>query len=211
MGDSRPGGSVGFCLLYRILSIHYGSTAGRLVPHRHPPHFGVPGHVGAPSSDGAPIFRFGGGYAAAMPAPYPFEDRPSVRLAGWAVPATNDDPACIGALWQRVMAEDLATQVQGRLSRVVHAVYSEYEGDHTKPYVFFLGYPISDDVPVPDALVVRELPAGPYARIDAVGEQPAALIQAWMGIWTSGLERSFQMDYELHDPDTPDRVRIYVR
>ena len=146
-----------------------------------------------------------------MSAPYPFEDRSALRLVGWSVPASNATPELLGAHWQRIYAEDLASQVLGRLSRVVHAVYSDYEGDHTKPYVFFLGYPVSGDAPVPDGFDVRELPAGPYARIDAVGEQPGALVEAWMGIWSSGLERTFQMDYEVHDPDTPERVRIYVR
>ena len=139
------------------------------------------------------------------------EDRPALRLLGWETRASNDDPRPIGALWQRLHAEDLASQLQGRQGRTVYAVYSDYEGDHTRPYTFFLGYPVGEDAPVPEGCVARDVPAGPYARIDAVGEQPGALIEAWMGIWDSDLERTFQLDYEVHDPQTPDRVRIYVR
>ena len=146
-----------------------------------------------------------------MSAPYPFEDRPALRLIGWATPASNEDPSAIGALWQRLHAEDLASQLVGRRTRTVYAVYSAYEGDHTRPYTFFLGYRVGEDAPVPDGCVARELAAGPYARIEAVGEQPDALIRAWMGIWESGLERSFEQDYEVHDPEQPERVRIYVR
>ena len=146
-----------------------------------------------------------------MTSPYPFEDRAAIRLIGIETPASNDEPQLLGAHWQRLYADDVASQIVGRLSRVVHAVYSAYEGDHTKPYTFFLGYPVGEDAPVPDGFVAREAPAGPYARIDAQGDMPGALVQAWMGIWSSGLERSFRLDYEVHDPETPDRVAIFVR
>lgn len=146
-----------------------------------------------------------------MAGPYPFEDRSALRLVGWETPASNDDPQPIGALWQRLHGEDLATQVVGRQGRTVYAVYSDYQGDHTQPYTYFLGYAVGSDAPVPGGLVARDVPAGPYARIEAVGEQPGALIEAWMAIWSADLERSFQLDYEVHDPEHPDRVLIYVR
>lgn len=139
-----------------------------------------------------------------------FEDRPVLHLVGIETSASNDRADLIGAHWQRFHAEGIPGRVLGREGRAVVAVYSEYEGDHTQPYTFFLGCPVGAGAATPEGLARRELPAGPYARFDAVGEQPGALVQTWMGIWSSGFERSFVADYEIHDPDDPSRVVIYV-
>lgn len=146
-----------------------------------------------------------------MDTPPTFEDRPAMHLVGLETRVGTDGPAPIGALWQRFHAEDVPGQIVGRLSRTAVAVYSDYEGDHTQPYLFFLGCETGADAPVPAGFVTRDLPAGPYARVEAVGSQPGALVQAWERIWASSIERSFQADYELHDPDTPERVVVYIR
>ena len=52
--------------------------------------------------------------------------------------------------------------------------------------------------------------AGSFVHVRAVGEQPQALIRGWMDLWNAPITRRFETDYEIHDPDTPEQVDIYV-
>lgn len=141
---------------------------------------------------------------------YETEARDAMTLVGIEVRASNERPDLLGALWGRFHAEGIAGQIDERLGYEAVAVYCEYEGDHTQPYTFFLGCRVEASAAVPEGFVRRAVPAGSFAHVASVGEQPGAMIQAWMAIWEAGLPRRFDVDYEIHDPTTPDRVDIYV-
>jgi len=44
-----------------------------------------------------------------------------------------------GSLWQKVERENLVERIPEKLSEEIYAVYFDYEGDHTKPFSYFIG------------------------------------------------------------------------
>jgi len=138
------------------------------------------------------------------------ETREGFAVHGLRVRASNADPSPIGAVWGRVMGESLAERVPARLDDVLVAIYCAYEGDHTDPYTFVLGWRVPADADAPEGLVKVQVEAGPYASFVAEGEPPSSIMKAWGAIWEAPIERAFVTDYELHDPANPTRTMIHV-
>ena len=131
-------------------------------------------------------------------------------IVGIECRASNDDPQSIGAVWQRFMAEQLAEKIANRADGKLIAVYCDYEGDHTKPYTFFLGCVVDRIADLPNGFSSRRIPGGRYVKRRAVGEMPHALVKEWTSIWESSLDRSFIADFEIHDPKSPESVDIFI-
>ena len=132
------------------------------------------------------------------------------RLIGRATRASNEDPSAIGGLWGSLYAEPFGDQLTGRQGDEVYSVYCEYEGDHTQPYTVFLGYRVPAEMPSPPGLLRRFVPGGRFAKFVATGERPASVIETWQRIWTSGLERAYAADFEVHPADDTAPVDIFV-
>jgi len=50
-----------------------------------------------------------------------------------------------GNLWQKFETENFVEKIPGRLSDEIYAVYYDYEGDHTKPFSYFIGCKVKFD------------------------------------------------------------------
>lgn len=107
--------------------------------------------------------------------------------------ATDD----INALWEKFFTEQIGQKLQHKADDVIYAVYSDYVGDHTKPYRITLGYRTKGEEP--DLHHVQIIPQE-YAVMSAAGQQPKALIETWEAIWSSDIGRSFKTDFELYGP-----------
>ncbi len=131
-----------------------------------------------------------------------FENIPSFKVAGISVVTDNEQGAdAINELWQRFFEEQLGQQLEDvRENDFIYAVYSNYEGDHTDPYRFTLGYKLKADTEAPADFTVIETEGADYAMLSASGEQPKALIEAWQAIWQSDLDRRFTTDFEIYGP-----------
>ncbi len=104
----------------------------------------------------------------------------------------------INALWEQFFKDSVGQGVSDKVDDVIYAVYSDYEGDHTKPYRFTLGYKVkavADDL---GSLHHVQVQTGDYALMSAAGEQPKALVETWTAIWQSDLDRKFQTDFEVY-------------
>lgn len=107
----------------------------------------------------------------------------------------------INQLWQHFFEMQIAHHLQERLDDVIYAVYSDYEGDHTKPYRLTIGYRMKDGWAADSnsgTLHQTRVEDGSYAMMSAAGEQPKALIETWTAIWQSDLDRSFKTDFEVY-------------
>lgn len=133
---------------------------------------------------------------------------PRLRIAGLARRQSNDRPDRIGAQWQAFYAAGGPAQIAGRASDDVYALYTDYEGDHTRPYTMVIGCALADDAPAPDGLVVKELPAADYAVFDASGPQPQSVVAAWRRIWEAPIARRFAADFDHYRADGG--VEIFV-
>jgi len=141
---------------------------------------------------------------------YEIVRRDALTLIGNEIRTSNDRAHEIGEAWGRFLVGGQAEEIPGRVDASIMAVYCEYESDHTGPYTFFLGCPVEPGTQVPDGMVTRDVPAGSYALFAAEGEQPQALIDTWGRIWSADVARRFDSDYEIHRPEDPGRVDIFV-
>ncbi|MCK5284321.1 MAG: effector binding domain-containing protein [Alphaproteobacteria bacterium] len=123
--------------------------------------------------------------------------------------ATED----INNLWERFFKESIGQSVVNKTDDVIYAVYSNYEGDHTKPYRLTIGYRVNTPQTAEQMhrICVEEQD---YAIMSASGEQPSALIEAWTAIWSSDLDRSYKTDFEVYGPrffeDGVNEVLIHI-
>ncbi len=104
----------------------------------------------------------------------------------------------INALWQDFFEKSIGQDVENRVDDVIYAVYSDYEGDHTKPYRLTVGYKIEGAPQMKDHLYHVEVQSADYAMMGAIGEQPKALIETWTAVWQSDLDRKFETDFEVY-------------
>ena len=110
--------------------------------------------------------------------------------------ATDD----INGLWQRFFEEDLLHKIPGRNENTLYMVYSDYEGDHTRPFRITLGCKVEGADDQPAGLHKVHVPSAAYAIFAARGEQPKTLLQTWEGIWKMDMPRSFTADVEIYGP-----------
>jgi len=122
-------------------------------------------------------------------------------VLGISVVTDNEKAAeDINGLWERFFAESVGQKIPERKDDVIFAVYSDYEGDHTKPYRLTIGYRVDGKTPANSPFHSVRCKGGDYAVLSAAGEQPKALMQTWESIWSSDLERAFETDFEVYGP-----------
>lgn len=135
------------------------------------------------------------------------------RVAGFLTRASNADPSNIGTLWQTFgqRAGELDSQA------APHAVYHDYESDHTGPYSLLVGLPVEDGVELPDGWVTVDIPGATYDVFDVPeGPMPDMLIQTWQRIWAhfdggSPTERTHTFDFERYSATTEIFVAVRSR
>lgn len=133
-----------------------------------------------------------------------FESLDGFTVVGLSVVTTNENGAeAINKIWEDFFAGQIGQALQDyKDNDFIYAVYSDYEGDHTQPYRFTLGYKMKADAPddLPEGLHSVTTETGDYAMLSAAGEQPKALVEAWTAIWQSDLDRRFATDFEIYGP-----------
>lgn len=125
-------------------------------------------------------------------------------VVGLSIMTSNaDDKAAedINALWQKFFEENILHKIEGRTENTLYAIYSDYEGDHTKPYRFTIGCKVEGSpADLPSGLHKIAVPAADYMIFAARGEQPKSLLQTWQTIWKSEIPRNYQCDLEIYGP-----------
>jgi predicted transcriptional regulator YdeE len=119
-----------------------------------------------------------------------------------------------GSLWQKFEKENFAERIIGKLSDEIYAVYYDYEGDHTKPFSYFIGCKVKIDSQNPQDMDSLIIPTGSYYKVVAKGTMPDCVANAWKKIWSSISDRSYQFDFEIYDERSKDwsnaEVEVFV-
>lgn len=121
----------------------------------------------------------------------------------------------IPPLWKRFSAEDIPGSLNGRIGEEVYVAYTEFEGDHTKPYTYVLGCKVEPDAEQTlEGVKTVKVQPGTFQQFTATGSMPQALGSKWMEIWKMPLARKYQADYEIHDTshaaDGTSSVEIFI-
>lgn len=114
----------------------------------------------------------------------------------------------------KFFSQNVLAKIPNKINSNILAVYTDYEGDFTKPYSWILGAEVSSLDEIPEGLVGKVIPASRYAIYTTKGEFPQGLIAAWQAIWQSNLSRSYTTDFELYsanfDPQRHPEVKVYI-
>lgn len=114
----------------------------------------------------------------------------------------------------RFFKDNIPSKIPNKINGDIIALYTDYEGDYTKPYSWILGCEVSNLEQVPAGLVGKVIPESKYAVYTTQGEFPQGLIAAWQEIWKSNLPRSYTSDFEVYrsdfDPQHNPKVKVYI-
>jgi len=124
------------------------------------------------------------------------------NVIGIYVRTTNENGKAkedIEALWGRFMSENLALKIPSILDETIYAVYTDYEGDHNKPYTTILGFKVANLDYVPDGMLGKRIATSTYDKFTAKGDLTGpAIIEQWEKIWGMDLNRKYTSDFETY-------------
>lgn len=140
-------------------------------------------------------------------------------LVGLAIRTTNEQGQSakdIPALWNKFMTENIISHIPDRVDQQIYCMYTDYEGDFTKPYTTILGCKVSNNAAkLPDGLVRKFIPTANYKKVVATGNLlDGAVYKAWVNIWEADINRAYQSDFEIYGSGAQDpnnaSVDIYL-
>ncbi|WP_420320488.1 GyrI-like domain-containing protein [Flagellimonas sp.] len=125
-----------------------------------------------------------------------------LSIVGLSIRTSNDPGKAdkqIPQLWEKFMAENTVARIPHKVDETIYAIYTDYEGDHTKPYTMVIGCNVFNLDNIPDDLTVKMVPPANYTKFTAKGDLTKdAVINTWMDIWNTDLKRTYTTDMEIY-------------
>lgn len=123
-------------------------------------------------------------------------------VIGISVRTTNENKQSgkdIPELWNKFIAEEISTKISNKVSEEIICVYTDYEKDHTKPYTTILGCLVNNLDAIPEGMTGKIIEGINYKKFTAKGNLAEGIvINEWIKIWNSDLERIFTSDFEIY-------------
>ena len=124
------------------------------------------------------------------------------NIIGVSIRTTNENEQSgkdIPALWDQFISEGIAQKIPNKINHSIYSIYTDYEKDHTKPYTTILGCAVESLDFIPDEMVGITIETGSYEKFIAKGNlNDGIVINEWIKIWNSDLNRSFTSDFEIY-------------
>lgn len=138
-------------------------------------------------------------------------------ITGVAIKTTNQDGKSItdiGKQWQKLFEKGIYSRIENKVNNKTIGLYTEYEGDYTKPYMFIAGAEVSKETESDEEIVNLVIPKGKYAKFVIIGDVQNSVGQAWGEIWKSNLKRKYTYDFEEYQNNSEDmqkqEIHIYI-
>ncbi len=138
-------------------------------------------------------------------------------VAGIKIKTTNKDGKAvqdIGITWQKLFADGIYEKMTNKVNSKTIGLYTEYEGDYTKPYTFIAGAEVSQELQIGEELKSIIVPKGKYAKFIITGDVQNSVGQAWQEIWNMDLKRKYTCDFEEYQNNSEDmqkqEIHIYI-
>ena len=140
------------------------------------------------------------------------------QVIGITVNTTNENGQStqdIGQLWETFMSKGIAEKIPNKIDQSILSIYTNYEGDHTKPYDTILGCKVSSLQEIPEGMVGQSFIGGTYGKFISKGDLTKGVVfGTWAEINQQKLDRTFTADFELYGEKAQDptnaEVEIYV-
>lgn len=118
--------------------------------------------------------------------------------------AIND----IGKQWNTFFSECILKNKNNK--NITIGLYTNYEGDYTKPYMFYTCVEVIDDnIKENSNLTTIVIPEGKYAKFQSTGNAEKTVSALWQEIWNTSLERKYTYDFEVYH-DTEDEQKKLI-
>ena len=138
-------------------------------------------------------------------------------VAGIEIKTTNQNGKAmkdIGVTWQKLFTEGSYEIIPNKVNNKTIGLYTEYEGDYTKPYIFLAGAEVSQSVKNNQEIINKVIPKGKYAKFVITGDVQNSVGQAWQEIWGMDLKRKYTCDFEEYQNNSEDmqnqEIHIYI-
>ncbi|WP_228727724.1 GyrI-like domain-containing protein [Fusibacter ferrireducens] len=139
----------------------------------------------------------------------------AITVVGKSIVTTNENGQSmydIGAMWQQFISEGLFERIEDQTTGKGIGLYTDYEGDFTKPYRFMCGVAVSKGGQ--NDFETRTIAGGKYAKFTIIGDAVESVGKAWQDIWAMDLDRKYAYDFELYHNDNEDMsqqtIEIYI-
>ncbi len=105
----------------------------------------------------------------------------------------------IGALWEKFIRQNLIEKIPNKISQEIYCIYTNYQGDHTKPYDTILGCKVESIAEIPEGFVTQSFDSGIYQKFICKGDlTKGAVANTWNEIWNSNIDRAYSADFEIY-------------
>ncbi|MCA6068076.1 GyrI-like domain-containing protein [Chryseobacterium sp. RG1] len=124
------------------------------------------------------------------------------KVIGISVRTTNENEQAgkdIPVLWEKLMNENILSNIPNTIDNTIYSIYTDYEKDHTKPYTTVLGCKVESLDFIPEGMVGYSFDGGKYVKFTATGDLSKNLvINEWLKIWKMDVGRIFTADFEIY-------------
>ena len=138
-------------------------------------------------------------------------------ITGVKIKTTNQEGKSIkdiGMTWQKLFTNGTYEKIPNKVNEKTIGLYTEYEGDYTKPYVFIAGAEVSKEIKDDVEIVSKAIPKGKYAKFVVIGDVQNSVGQTWQEIWNMDLKRKYTCDFEEYQNNLEDmqkqEIHIYI-
>ncbi len=139
------------------------------------------------------------------------------NFIGISVKTTNEDGKAaldLAKLWHRFHAEKIMSKIPHKADNEIYALYTDYEGDYTKPYKAMIGCKVNDVLVIPQGMESKNIKGGDYLMFSPRGKLVEIVMNEWIKIWGTEFDRAYTTDFEVYgkkarDPENA-QVDIYV-
>lgn len=138
-------------------------------------------------------------------------------VAGIKIRTTNQNGKAIqdiGKAWEKLFCAGIYEDIPNKLNNKTIGLYTEYEGDYTKPYIFIAGAEIDKKAVIGQKIVSKVIPKGKYAKFVIIGDVKNSVGKAWQEIWSMNLKRKYTCDFEEYQNNSKDmqkqEIHIYI-
>ncbi|TGE38442.1 AraC family transcriptional regulator [Desulfosporosinus fructosivorans] len=138
-------------------------------------------------------------------------------VVGLMVNTTNEDNKAmmdIGMLWGQFLQEGVYDAIFDKINAKGIGLYTDYQGDFTKPYKFVACCEVSDAKRIASKMVVKKILQGNYAKFIIKGHMQRAVSEFWSNLWGLTLDRKYSTDFEEYQNDSDDmekqEIHIYI-
>lgn len=116
--------------------------------------------------------------------------------------------------WQTFFEQGIYNKIENKINNKTIGLYTEYEGDYTKPYKFVVCSEVKGESKNIENRVIKTIPEGKYAKFIITGDVQKSVGEAWSRIWNMNLKRKYTCDFEEYQNNTEDmnnqEIHIYI-